>query len=340
MTDSKRNVTIDIAKGIGMMLIVVLHACGPYGAYISRLFVPFFFIVSGYLYNCDSDLKTFTVKRVQGLYIPFVFWNVLGSTALAVTKFMPYTGTEFAKHILLTVLTVDKDPALFGGSWFIASLFVDSMGYKLLDTVTRRHNGRFTINLIVSILISLTFTFITLPMRMSRTLVLFVFYAAGVGLRQLKGRFTGMIKLPVGIITAVIYWVFITIIRDQSDFGTNVYDNRLLLILEIAAGSYTVVCLSKALSKVPAVREALTYVGQHTIDIVLWQFIVFRPVMMVHLYLRGQSIMDITKYYPVYEPYTWWWIIYTVFGIAGSLLIGEILRRGPWGKILKKIHAV
>ena len=131
----ERNITLDVAKGLAMILVVWLHAEGPYFAYISRLTVPAFFMVSGYFYNVDNSFKKYFIRRVNTLYIPFVFWNVLASTLTAVLGLIPYSLGEFIKHIILIFITVDKDGAVFGGSWFIASLFLMSVVYKFVDYV-------------------------------------------------------------------------------------------------------------------------------------------------------------------------------------------------------------
>lgn len=46
-----RNKSIDIVKGIGIILIVAGHALSPASYWWSSWFVQIFFIASGYIYN-------------------------------------------------------------------------------------------------------------------------------------------------------------------------------------------------------------------------------------------------------------------------------------------------
>lgn len=80
----------------------------------------------------------------------------------------------------------------------------------------------------------------------------------------------------------------------------------------------------------------------NSIDIVIWQFVVFRLVIFAQLLAYGEkiSISNILSYYPIYSSDNGWWLIYLIVGIVGSLEIGKILRIGIWGKILKRMHVV
>lgn len=78
----KRNVTIDVAKGIGIILVVVAHAGMPGSAIVNRFHMAFFFFLSGltvserYLEDIKS-VGLFVWKRIKGLYVPFVVFNGL-----------------------------------------------------------------------------------------------------------------------------------------------------------------------------------------------------------------------------------------------------------------------
>jgi len=42
----------------------------------------------------------------------------------------------------------------------------------------------------------------------------------------------------------------------------------------------------------------------------------------------------------VYEAGNGWWLAYLAVGLFGSLALARLLRAGPWGRALKKIHLV
>ena len=349
----QRNITLDVAKGLAMILVVWLHAEGPYFAYISRLTVPAFFMVSGYLYNSDNSFKQFFIRKVHSLYIPFVFWNVLASVATAALGLIPYELMEFIKHIILIFLTVDKDGAVFGGSWFIASLFLMSIAYKFVDYVLIRRvvkncGLRVVSNFVIFALIALWASYVTLPLRISRTLVLGFFYAVGILIKYISEckrnpRIFQNLNMNIlkTFMTIVAVGLYISIAGTcHTDLGFNLYDNRGLYIIEVLCGSMVLYQIAGLLTKIEFVRNVLVYVGVHTIDIVLWQYVFFRVIIALQLYLAGEPISMVTQIYPTYDSSHGWWIVYTVFGVITSLAFGELLRRGPWGKVLAKYHIV
>lgn len=60
---NRRYAYIDIARGIGIILVVWGHSGGPMINYINQFHMPLFFILSGLVYsNRDSVLK-FTAKK-------------------------------------------------------------------------------------------------------------------------------------------------------------------------------------------------------------------------------------------------------------------------------------
>ena len=74
---SKRIEWLDIAKGIGIFLVVYAHARAPYNSYIYNFHMPLFFLISGILYKSGRDLKSYIFRKIQTLYIPFVSWNLI-----------------------------------------------------------------------------------------------------------------------------------------------------------------------------------------------------------------------------------------------------------------------
>ena len=77
----ERNIAIDLAKGVCIILMVVGHAGAPewLGRTIYIFHMPAFFVVSGYLFNKQNlaTPKSYVKRKFKGLYWPFVFWSLL-----------------------------------------------------------------------------------------------------------------------------------------------------------------------------------------------------------------------------------------------------------------------
>lgn len=76
-----RNEIIDIAKAIGIILMVIGHTrCPEYLRHLIYLFhMPLFFLFSGYFFNQKylHDKRMFIKKKIKSLYLPYVKWSLL-----------------------------------------------------------------------------------------------------------------------------------------------------------------------------------------------------------------------------------------------------------------------
>lgn len=72
-----RQLDLDIAKGIGIILVVWAHASGPLSGYINQFHMPFFFFISGMLFRVPQDAKQYIIRKVNTLLKPFWIWNLL-----------------------------------------------------------------------------------------------------------------------------------------------------------------------------------------------------------------------------------------------------------------------
>ena len=70
---NKRNVEIDIAKGIGILLVIIGHGAIPSWSKdaISSFHMPLFFILSGYFFRDEKPL-TRVQKDAKRLLLPYV----------------------------------------------------------------------------------------------------------------------------------------------------------------------------------------------------------------------------------------------------------------------------
>lgn len=151
----KRNSTIDIMKGLAIILMLFIHA--PFvdlGVTLSFV-VPVFFMISGvFLPSCETcgDLRAFVVKKIKSLYIPYITTNLIflafhnlfvrlnfytdSQDFLAAFPdailYSEYTFVQFMKRIVLTLSSLGGTQ-LGGATWFLRSLFFSSILYELLN---------------------------------------------------------------------------------------------------------------------------------------------------------------------------------------------------------------
>lgn len=158
MAASSRNITIDICKGIAIILMVLGH-CETPKCLVSWLYLfhmPIFFMAAGYFFtrkNLDEPWK-FVTKRFKGLYVPFLKWSIFfllihnllfevdilneqyGNWEGGVTH--PYSWQQGCQRLVNIVFSMGGyDEFLAGAFWFFRALLITSILflalYLLLD---------------------------------------------------------------------------------------------------------------------------------------------------------------------------------------------------------------
>jgi peptidoglycan/LPS O-acetylase OafA/YrhL len=129
------------AAGAHHVPFYVTFICNFVSRGIARICVPFFFLISGYLFfqgfNGSAEVyKTKLRRRVRTLLIPFLFWNIATLLVYLLGESLPATRIYFANHYWLPIRAFglkDYADAILGFSrkypmsyqfWFIRDLMV------------------------------------------------------------------------------------------------------------------------------------------------------------------------------------------------------------------------
>lgn len=127
----QRDKTLDIAKGICIILMVIGHSGCPTYLYdfIYMFHMPCFFFISGWLLSDKylSNLKRGLYQKAKGSYYPFVKWTLIFLLFHNVFASMHiyenyYSWQTFMERIIRT-FTMTGSESLLGGFWFLISLF-------------------------------------------------------------------------------------------------------------------------------------------------------------------------------------------------------------------------
>lgn len=79
---NRRNFTLDLVKGMGIILMVYRHARGPLSEYVTLFHMALFFIASGFLYpsqgiNTPKEFLTYVIRKLKGLWLPYFIFSTL-----------------------------------------------------------------------------------------------------------------------------------------------------------------------------------------------------------------------------------------------------------------------
>lgn len=152
--NKQRSLSVDIAKGIAIIAIVLGHINFAYPHltlvmtedFLFRLWhVPIFFILGGFFIReeqLNQPVSWFNKKffslylKILYFYIPAILlhnvfinigWYSISSTDPIINV---YSITDFIKHILLTICLAGREP-IVGPMWFVYVLFIALIGLSI-----------------------------------------------------------------------------------------------------------------------------------------------------------------------------------------------------------------
>ena len=129
----KRIQFVDLAKGICIILVVFGHAGYPIyipGFYIVRM--PLYFMLSGLFFKNYGGIKSFAIKKINKILIPFIFFYLIGYLFFYVIKWLK-------PELLITdsqgILDMFNNRQFFNGPiWFLLALFWCNLIFCALTT--------------------------------------------------------------------------------------------------------------------------------------------------------------------------------------------------------------
>ncbi len=267
---------IDIAKGIGIILVVLGHLT-DYNQII-RDFIysfhrPLFFLLSGAFAKTDIPFREYLKKNLKQLYLPyfsFVCLDIILSLLLkgfTLKSLLSFAGFTF--NIINRPL------------WFLFALFVIRTVFYFLD---KNKYIKYAFGLICVAFVFVG-SFLTLPENWVYIMLVpgFAFYIAG---NVLKPVLTNLDKyvhkyiyvyITAGIAAAALL-VFTAHINGSVDMTSYNYGYAYLYFINAVLGCFAVLVLSCFLSKVKALSKPLEFFGKNSTVILVFHFYITRQI--------------------------------------------------------------
>ncbi len=344
MTKEKQNSFFSIYKGIGIILIVIGHAAfyTPIYYFVYLFHIAIFFFVAGCFFN-DKYLETpllFLKKKIIRYYIPWVVFGVVFVllhnlflkysliTYDSHTKvyFQPYNLRDLVEKIFSVLIFFKWKEPLLAPLWFLFGMFSGLVGFYSISFVAKRISTiNFEIIRAVFVLLFLIFGFIGSAYKLPFGLIYRPMVIAGlIYVGKLYSIFQHEIKISyflgvlcfVGLAIAASFKYYINI-------GGMVFGNHLLFLLFSITGCYMMIVLSTyIINNHKRLSVALTFIGEYSFSIMVLHYFVFKIPMLIQIAISGYPIKYL-GYYPVI-PYntSYYWVLYTFFGVSISLLLG------------------
>ena len=126
---------LDVAKGIGILLVIAGHTIQLGWSYpIYAFHLPLFLIVSGMLIDPAkiADTKSFLLHKAKRLLIP---WCIYLSVSFAIVLMVPsWSSAVTLRNILIDLYTLNTNFAQNSSLWYLPCLFLVFLYFAVLQT--------------------------------------------------------------------------------------------------------------------------------------------------------------------------------------------------------------
>lgn len=330
---SQRIEYFDVARGIGILLVVLGHNdFGGISPFLDQLIysfhVPLFFFLSGYFVNTAIPFLEFSKKRFHSVLKPYLFTIFLIYFASVSFEKM---GFQTAILRIVKSLYGSTNYIDWGQLWFLPHLFVVSLYAFLYLAVARRFRNQWvTWGLLLATLViswfflrafypfsisifNRDYELYGLPFSLDVVLLSGFFFIMGSEVRQVASERTYdniLLLVGAGLGLIVLNYLF----PFRVDIALRVYDSVLVNTAEAILGILFILALSRQIDgRAPRLATVFKYFGNISLILLLF-----------HLPIQafwGQKVMAVTNNFPLSI------LAGFVMGVVGPMLIYEIFIR-------------
>ena len=301
---TKRTVEIDIAKGIGIILVVYAHIVlvNPGLTIIYSFHIPLFFVLSGMVTNVNK-CGTFTdlIKRkFKKMIVPYLFFCFLGIASVVFLRLCIYFlcrqtwdgAGAFFKNALYSTIWAPYSLKYFTSfntpMWFVPCLLLVEAMYYVISRFCKGA-GKYGAVLVVSVLGwvmesgHIPIDFAVLPWNFSSACFSLVFFAIGdltfpfVRSRLLddaKSKRTNLYCLLI-FVPATLLMVFAGLLNGKVSIGSRILNNGLLFYISGISGTLAVICLARLLNR----SRTLKFLGENSFTVMGIHMVIYRYVL-------------------------------------------------------------
>ncbi len=346
MTAQQRDNVFDIMKGLAIISVVAGHCGVPVvEGVVNQYHLATFYFVAGYFFSPHyiDDAKSFVVKRIKRLYLPFVYYglaflllhNVFCSLGLYRADAVYSTGDFFRNGLRLLFQLASFEPFM-GAMWFAPSLLMVSVIY----IGVRKICGQYCIKTAWGGVILCVFAGLVCinlhvknPLCIWNAMIVVMIYHLGAVFKkhQLLQRYVNSgVTLTCIALTASLYLLGGIVRLQPSEVILN---NPLLFFVVPIVGVAMVYGVSKWISRM-RIANTIALCGDCSFEIMALHFISFKLVAVAHVFIEGGGFAHLSDF-PVYgENLAWWTPLYVLVGcavpIAASYLIKNVKSSFHW----------
>lgn len=241
---------IDIAKGIGMILLVMGHLLNidtPGFKVIFAFHMPLFFFLSGYLFNGFK----YCARDFFGIKISKLVWAYLFFVSVGTMFCLVHRDLGGAKRFVYTTFFYGQ-PSVNNNLWFLTTLILVTSIYYFLPKLSSVKNYQFCMVIIICMILSYIFDYIPqkyIPLKLNTLPLAFLFFACGNridSLNSLIGRPSKLINFGLALIVLLIC----SQLNSRVDLRLNMAGNPVLFLMGGISGIWLVLSVADKVNSV------------------------------------------------------------------------------------------
>ncbi|MBK1986071.1 acyltransferase family protein [Sphaerospermopsis aphanizomenoides BCCUSP55] len=330
---------IDIAKGIGILLVVFGHnnIKGKLFYIIFSFHLPLFLFLSGLFFNADGKLKELMWSKFDSIIKPYL------TTLIIVYPMFPNNSiiNYLAGIIYSTSFTI---PLVWGPLWFLTHLWAVWVFSWLFVRVTKLSSIKriFQVLLLLLLLLigflirrvfwqipirfggvtfdlfSQNFLLPGLPLSIDIVFISGFFFLLGFLLKQ--KIFDFKVKYKYLIFSLLLFGFCHYYFQYTIDLNLRRYDHLIISTLEAISGIYMVLCISSWISRYKVIGEIFAFIGTGSLFILIFHYI-----------FQSTAYNFLTTYY---ESNYFTKFCAFIIGSTIPLLIWELVKRNDYLSLL------
>ena len=280
MSEKSRVSYIDIAKAIGIYLVILGHVVNvgtPLKTILYTFHMPLFFILSGMTYKLPSDnswqsIKERLKKKVSVLLIPYILFALIYSkltfTNLACIGYSSWKTLKLAGSL--------------SSLWFLMALFMSHV-YLLIvfKLMHKKYEGNAFVLLIIAIVLFTIGVIVPYggkygyPWMMNVAFVSSAFMLAGIMFRKWVCKFSDLTiawRVVILIITLLAFIMMMPVNNPSPGYvlmADGLYGNAIVFAFTALLGSITVILFSQMADVFLSRQSYVLWVGRNTLGIYL-----------------------------------------------------------------------
>lgn len=268
---AKRLEYVDIAKGIGIVLVVCSHSDALNLMWLMMgMFVPIFYFCSGYTFTLKGTLRENIKKRFRKLFVPYLFFNILLFCAFMHFSLREVVGVFYSRYSLYPLDISPNIKFLTSGNypmWFLTSMIVSYLFFYLIV-----YYDKFRLWLIIGYLtltVVLTKCPILLPWSLDTSFLTALFMYVGMEVRNKK--LISAYWWQIGLL--IIVYIGLQIFGGDINLSVRMYGTSVFFFFLLGCiGSFVVLWGAKCIEKT-YLGMVLVKLGQHSLTIFCVQMI-------------------------------------------------------------------